>query len=328
MAAFSHSRKSRPFYSTFLLYLAIFFSLSGTVAVAANELYLTTGGQSIAPLETFRDCDACPEMIMLPLGSFMMGAPLEESAFLYSLWAKPKPGVEPGYPHEGPVHEVEIDIPIAMGRNEITREEWVACVSEGGCSHTPDPRILKFGGGYYYADDPRHPVMDVSYLDMLQYVDWLNGKVGADVYRLPTEAEWEYAARAGTQTRFAQGDTLSPEQANIGVFHRQGNRSVADPNNRKMPVTVDELDAANPWGFRHIAGNILERTMSCWTDVHLALATSSSYLADAQKHAACRRVAKGGSLGSGADYARPANRGHGRENRRSPRTGFRILREM
>lgn len=147
--------------------------------------------------------------------------------------------------HEGPEHEVLIDIPIAMGRNEVTREDWSACVAERGCSHVPDPRILKFGGGYYVADDPLHLVFDVSYLDMLEYVAWLNRKVSAQVYRLPTEAEWEYAARAGTHTKFAQGNRLTTEQANIGVFIHGNGRSKANPKNRKMPVTVDELDAAN-----------------------------------------------------------------------------------
>lgn len=296
------------------------------IAVMADADVATS--QPPAPFEVFRDCEVCPEMIVLPLGRFKMGAPLEESAFLYSLWIKPKPGVTPGFDNEGPVHEVEIDIPIAIGRNEITREEWLVCVAEGGCSHTPDARILNSKGEYDIADHPRHPVMAVSYYDMLEYVDWLNGKVGMDVYRLPTEAEWEYAARAGTQTRFAQGETLSPEQANIAVFHWQGNRYVSDPNNRLVPVKVDDLDAANPWGVRHIAGNVLEQTMSCTSKRHLGLASSSAYLAEAQKPSTCNRVSKGGRYRSDADYARPANRGSGKPEKRSNSRGFRILREM
>lgn len=312
-----------------ILRLALLYALFWLTGPAQAETGALQGnGETLAPLEAFRDCDTCPEMIVLPLGSFVMGAPLEESAFVYSLWHKPEPGVVPGYAHEGPMHEVKIDIPIAMGRNEVTREEWLACVAEGGCAHTPDPRVLGFGGVYYRADNPRHPVMNVSYLDMLEYVAWLNRKVGADVYRLPTEAEWEYAARAGTRTRFAQGDTLTPDQANISVFHWEGDRRVPDPDNRRVPVPVDALDAANAWGLRHMAGNVLERTMSCWSERHLGLPTSSAYLAEAERHNTCRRVAKGGSFGSGADYARPANRGYGTENSRLKSTGFRVVRAL
>ncbi|PWE32346.1 formylglycine-generating enzyme family protein [Maritimibacter sp. 55A14] len=239
---------------------------------------------------------------------------------------------------EGPEHEVIIDIPIAMGRNEVTRKEWMVCVTDGGCSHTPDPRILKFGGGYYYADGPRHPVIDVSYLDMQEYVAWLNQKTGTSAYRLPTEAEWEYAARAGTRTRFAQGDTLTLDQANIAIFRHadgseykfreKGERYYSDPNNRKMPVPVDMLDAANAWGLRHMAGNVLEPTMSCWSSTHLGLPTSSAYLAEAKKASGCQHVIKGGSYGRSREYARPANRGSAKETGRSRTTGFRIVREL
>jgi len=305
----------------------------------AKDTNLSVADRVLAPLEAFQDCAVCPEMIVLPMGRFIMGAPLEESREVYLFWNNPKPDGEPmGMEQEGPEHEVVIDIPIAMGRNEVTREEWMACVEDGGCSHTPDPRIRKFGGGYYYADDPRHPVMDVSYLDMLEYTAWLNQKTGTNAYRLPTEAEWEYAARAGTQGRFAQGDTLTLEQANIAIFRHadgteykfreKGERYLEDPNNRKTLVLVDMLDAANAWGLRHMSGNVLELTMSCWTNRHLGLATSSAYLADAQNTGSCKRVPKGGSVGSSKEYARPANRGTAKEFTRSPRSGFRIVKEL
>ena len=303
-----------------------FLLCSATATVAENQFELADGS-AVVPLEVFQECADCPEMIVLPTGSFMMGAPLEESAFLYSLWNKPKLGEPVGWPHEGPEHEVMIDIQIAIGRNEVTRGEWLACVAGGGCSHTPDPAIVVLHG-FIFADHPRHPVIDVSYRDMLEYVAWLNRQTGTDAYRLPSEAEWEYAAGAGTSTKFGQGDSLTTDQANIAVFEWRGNRYVPLPDNRQMPVTVDELDAANPWGLRHMAGNVLERTMSCWTERHLGLETSSAYLAEAIATESCRRVGKGGSYGGDADYARPANRGHGDEDRRSSSIGFRVVREM
>jgi len=310
---------------------------SATDASAKDQIVLTDG-HAVAPLEVFQDCTECPEMIVLPMGSFVMGAPLEESKQVYLFWHHPKPDGEPmGMEQEGPEHEVIIDLPIAMGRNEVTRAEWLACVKDGGCSHVPDPRIVTMKG-YIRADDPRSPVIDVSYLDMLEYVAWLNRKTGTNAYRLPTEAEWEYAARAGTQTRFAQGDTLTLDQANIAIFrHADGSEYVfrskseryySDPNNRRKPVPVDMLDAANAWGLRHMAGNVLERTMSCRSKRHLGLSTSSAYLAKALNVGDCPRVGKGGSYGSSREYARPANRGSGLETSRSPSVGFRVVKEM
>jgi len=297
-------------------------------AATAEQRQVFTDARALAPLEVFQECADCPEMIVLPSGSFTMGAPLEESAAVYLLWNKPEPGDPIGWPHEGPEHEVIIDIPIAMGRNEVTYSEFLACVEDGGCSHTPDPGIRTLTG-FVYADDPRSPVIDVSYLDMLEYVAWLNRITGTDAYRLPTEAEWEYAAYGGADTKFGQGDSLTTDQANIGIFHPQGNRSYADADNRIMPVPVDMLDAANAWGLRHMTGNVLERTMSCWSERHLGLPTSSTYLADAQQADNCDyRVGKGGSYGSSVEYARPANRGIAREASRSRSVGFRIVREM
>ncbi|NOR62073.1 MAG: SUMF1/EgtB/PvdO family nonheme iron enzyme [Rhodobacteraceae bacterium] len=206
----------------------------------------------------FQECADCPEMIVLPSGSFTMGAPLEESAAAFRLLRKPELGVPDGHPHEGPEHEVTIDIHIAMGRNEVTYAEFLACVEDGGCTHSPDPGILTLTG-FVYADDPRSPVIDVSYIDVLEYVAWLNHITDTDAYRLPTEAEWEYGAYGGADTKFDQGDSLTTEQANFGIFHHRDGGFFPDRNNRRMPVPVDMLDAANAWGLRHMAGNVLEK---------------------------------------------------------------------
>ena len=116
-------------------------------------------------------------------------------------------------PSEHPRHRVEMDIPYAIARNEVTDAEWMACVEDGGCSHVPDHRVLTLNG--YKPLGPDHPVINASYLDVLEYLAWLNLQVGEQVYRLPTEAEWEYAARAGTETPFAQGEELTADPANF-----------------------------------------------------------------------------------------------------------------
>lgn len=312
----------------YLLIALVLFTAIAAKEAAATDKYELADGRTVQTLDVFQDCSFCPEMIVLPAGGFVMGAPLEQSEAVFLLWNKPKPGEPIGWAHEGPEHRVEVDIPIAMGRNEVTREEWFACVSAAGCSHNPDPRIRRLDGGYILADDPLHPVMDVNYFDMLEYIAWLNSIVGDNSYRLPTEAEWEYAARAGTNTKFAQGDTLTLDQANIGLFREENGRSVLDPRSRKTPVKVDELDAANAWGLRHMAGNLLERTMSCSSERHLGLATTSAYLEAALSNENCNRVGKGGRYGASAEYARPANRGSGDLEIRSKRTGFRIVKEL
>ncbi|MEM9031399.1 MAG: formylglycine-generating enzyme family protein [Pseudomonadota bacterium] len=301
---------------------------------------------ALAPLETFQECDACPEMIVMPPGSFMMGAKPEDSRNPYDLYGENAtrrirgPDEVNIIPSEHPRHRVEMDIPFAMARNETTHAQWMACVEAGGCTHTPDHRVLTPRG--YRALGPDHPAVNVSYLDALEYTAWLNTLVGDQVYRLPTEAEWEYAARAGTDTRFAQGDDLTAEQANFSrraTEHLRGRRqeevSMPELANRRMPVPVHELDAANGWGLRHMSGNVAEVTLSCWAQSHLGLPTDSAYLAHAEAHATCpltaeasRRVAKGGDYGSAMDLVRPAWRSRPTEDRRRSFRGFRVIREF
>ena len=293
---------------------------------ATAETYALSEGREVSTLETFQECEVCPEMIVLPLGSFTMGAPLEESRFLD---VRRVPSEEPrGYAKEGPAHRVEIDIPIAMGRHEVTYDEWMTCVTEGGCSHEPPPVIDIYGGTTDVTG--RDPVLNVSYDDILEYVDWLNAKVGTDAYRLPTEAEWEYAARAGTTTPFAQGERLTPEQATFSMRATAMSEGKPLPERRRFnePVPVDALDAANDWGLRHMAGNAGEQTMSCWSDRHLGMRASSEYLEDAQRASNCERVSKDGWYAGNMYFARPANRGRGSQDLRSEYSGFRVAREL
>lgn len=96
-----------------------------------------------------------------------------------------------------------------------------------------------------------------------------------------------------------------------------------------MPVRVDELDAANGWGLRHMSGNVEEVTLSCWSDTHLGLTTDSAYLAHALSQADCpRRVAKGGEFGTSVDGVRPAARTRPTEDERSNFSGFRVVRDL
>src|ERR1043165_5086860 len=140
-----------------------------------------------AALGEFKDCDACPRMMLLPAGEFIMGSsPSDQQAEAQ--------------------HRVTITRRFGIGKFEITFDEWDACVAEGGCR------------GYRPADSGwgrgKRPVINVSWLDAKAYVDWLSRKTRKS-YRLLSEAEWEYAARAGTTSRFSFGDALSPREANF-----------------------------------------------------------------------------------------------------------------
>jgi formylglycine-generating enzyme required for sulfatase activity len=204
----------------------------------------------------------------------------------------------------------------------------MTCVEDGGCTYVPDHRVLTLDGPK--ALGPDHPVMHISLLDVQEYVDWLNRKAGAKVYRLPTEAEWEYAARAGTETPFAQGEGLTAERAN---FSRLGTEQLlGEPMpglvDREEPVEVDALDAANAWGLRHMSGHVSELTLSCWTETHLGLPDDTAYLADATSRGSCWRLVKGGSFTSGMDWCRLAVRMRHEEDFRRYNLGLRVVRAL
>lgn len=309
------------------------------LGVAAQEppSYRLANGRPVTTLKAFQDCDRCPEMIVMPPGAFMMGAVPGESRNPFDKEGKKIRGPDEIniIPNEHPRHRVEMDIPYAIARNETTHAEWMACVDDGGCTYEPDHRVLMPGGGYKTLG-PDHPVINVSYLDAQEYVAWLNLKTGENVYRLPTEAEWEYAARAGTETPFAQGEELTADQANFSrkatenLLGRGKHPGVSLPElvDRYSPVPVHELDAANGWGVRHMSGNVFEWTLSCWSEEHLGLSSDSAYLADADMKGSCQRVAKGGAYNFAMDVLRPAARVRPTEDTRRPFQGFRVVREL
>src|SRR5262249_10303317 len=137
-------------------------------------------------LTEFKDCEACPQMVVIPAGEFTMGSPPSEQ-------------------QAEAQHRVTIATPFAIGKFEVTFDEWEACVGDGGC------------GGYRPGDEGfgrgRRPVINVSWDDATAYAEWLSRKTGRR-YRLIAEAEWEYAARARTTTMFFFGETISARDAN------------------------------------------------------------------------------------------------------------------
>ena len=321
----------RTYLATALVVFAIGILQPNWAQSEGVETYTLLNGQTVSSLEQFQECDVCPEMVVMPLGSFMMGAK-DREAWVSGFHPDDEPVGQEGpdtlynVPHEMPRHRVLMDTPYAIGVNVVTHAEWMVCVRDGGCRHNPDHTVstmvhgdVKFG--------PSHPAIDISLLDMQEYVAWLNTHVGAEVYRLPTEAEWEYAGRAGTTTRFAQGDVLTTDQANFSGYTTALTRGRPFPDllTRWLPVPVHELDAANLWGLRHMSGNVHELTISCFLGPHIGLPTNTAYLA----HAAggCDRyVAKGGSYNMAMDIMRLAHRIGPTDSRRRPFYGFRLIR--
>jgi formylglycine-generating enzyme required for sulfatase activity len=174
---------------------------------------------TMAPGRTFRDCDVCPEMVVLPAGEFMMGSD--------------------DYDEEGPRHKVTIRQPFAVGKFEVTFAEWEACLAGGGCARDWNPSDSGWGKG-------RRPVIS-SWHDANDYAAWMSRKTGKP-YRLLSEAEWEYAARAGTTTKYAFGDTITASQAQYSA------NSTAAVGSFK----------ANAFGIHDMHGNVWEWVEDNW----------------------------------------------------------------
>ena len=187
----------------------------------------------------FRDCGECPEMVVVPSGSFMMGSP---------------GGEERRGDDEGPRHRVRIDYRFGVGIYEVTFAQWDACVSAGGCGgYRPDDR--GWGRG-------NRPVMRVSWDDAQLYVRWLS-QITGKTYRLLSESEWEYVARAGTTTPFHFGSTISTDQANYdGNYTYGGGRKGVY---REKTISVGSF-RANAWGLYDVHGNVWEWVGDCWND--------------------------------------------------------------
>ena len=213
-----------------------------------------------AAVRVFRDCDFCPEMVVIPAGTFRMGAPAEER------------GREDD---EGPQHLVTLRS-FAMGVKEVTFDEWEACVRDGGCNgYRPDDHGWGRGS---------RPVINVSWEHAQAYVSWLSESTGA-AYRLPSESEWEYAARAGTATPFHSGS------AN---YNREYLRRGMTPGT--MPAGTF---APNRFGLYDVAGNVEEWVRDCWHDDYSGAPSDGKAWLGRED---CRRVLRGGAWNSSSSF--------------------------
>jgi formylglycine-generating enzyme required for sulfatase activity len=255
------------------------------------------------PGDVFSDCAGCPSMIVVPAGTFTMGSPPTENG---------------RSEHEGPQRTVTIGSDFAVGRYEVTWAEWDACVADGGCSSAgPDGA----GGDEGWGKGER-PVINVSWDDAQAYVSWLSRKTGK-TYRLLSEAEWEYAARAGTSRAYWWGSSASHEYANYGSDECcSGLATGRDQWENTAPVGSFP---ANGFGLYDMHGNVWEWTQDCWNDSYSGAPKNGS----AWTSGNCSRpVVRGGSWYFNPQILRSADRFSIDTWTRDKGCGFRVARTL
>ena len=188
------------------------------------------GEEAVPETKVFSDCDLCPDMVVVPAGKFIQGSPSSEPD---------------RYDNEGPQRWISVRS-FAIGATEVTFAQWDTCVSSGGCAHRPDDEGWGRGS---------QPVIKVSWNDAQEYVDWLNGRVEGSPYRLPSESEWEYAARAGTGTAFPWGNGIGSGNANCRDVHCGDGIEFTAPVGSFAP---------NGFGLFDMHGNVWEWVEDCW----------------------------------------------------------------
>jgi formylglycine-generating enzyme required for sulfatase activity len=300
-----------------------------------------------APGTVFRDCPDCPEMVVVPAGSFTMGSSAEEKS-----WAASHGGSRYAVADEAPQHQVSLPS-FALGKYDVTRGEYAASAREtgypagDGCGRSraifkweKDPKLTWENPGHAQTD--RDPVVCVSWQDAKAYVAWLNGRVrqkssasGDGPYRLSSEAEWEYAARAGTTTKFYWGDDAAAApvhawfNANSGCEKVEGlfcDHGQTHPVGAKPP---------NAFGLYDMAGNVWQWTEDCYDNSYAGIpadgraneAPSNDPKAN-DGHGDCLRVDRGGSWMFPAWLLRPATRERNPADYSNDIMGFRVARTL
>jgi formylglycine-generating enzyme required for sulfatase activity len=255
--------------------------------------------RALKPKDTFMECDVCPEMVVVPAGSFTTGSPASETQ---------------RDSDERPQHEVRFARPFAVGKFSVTFAEWDACVADGGCNrHRPVDQ--GWGRG-------RRPVINVSWDDAKAYVTWLSGKTGHG-YRLLSESEREYVTRAGTTTPPWSGSSIVASQADYDGSFTHGGGSRDEYWHRTVPV--DTLQP-NPWGLYQMHGNVWEWVEDCWHGDYRGAPTDGSAWTTGGECG--RRLLRGGSWVSYRWGLRSANRIGLKVGDRDGIFGFRVARTL
>jgi formylglycine-generating enzyme required for sulfatase activity len=244
------------------------------------------------PKAEFQECkNGCPAMIVMPPGKFMMGS---------------APGE--GEDTERPLHAVTITKPFAVSKTEVTFEQWDVCVSGRGCSEIP-PKFKEWAGDH-------RPVIGVSWSQARQYAAWLSDLTG-QTYRLLSETEWEYAARAGSPDRYSFGDNAA--EAGQFAWYRD--------NAEDQTHSVGTKNA-NAFGLHDMHGNVLEWLEDAWHANYVgAPGDEKAWSGDEDHPSESRKVVRGGSWRNNVEEIRSASRTTGTaDERRYEWVGFRVAR--
>ncbi len=276
----------RPIFAPRLMLLLLAILVLGLASPRADA-------QALKPGASFADCATdCPEMVVIPAGTFAMGSPASETGRQRT---------------ETPQHEVTIAKPFAVSKFAVTFAQWDACAAHGDCSaHVDD-------GGWGRV---RRPVINVSWDDAQRYVAWLSKTTGR-TYRLLTEAEYEYATRAGKQTAYPWGEEVGKDNANCA--------NCGSKWDAKQTAPVGSF-APNQFGLYDMAGNVWEWVEDCLHEDYVhAPADGSAWTSGGD----CgQRRMRGGSWASVADEIRSANRARSATDERANITGFRVARTL
>ena len=246
---------------------------------------------------TFSDCNnGCPEMVVVPAGEFVMGSAQ--------------------YAREQPRHTVIFSKPFAVGKFAITFDEWMSCVSDGGCASNKSPPDEGWGKG-------RHPVINVSWIDAGNYVSWLSRKTGKE-YRLLSEAEWEYVARAGSTSNYPWGNAIDCAKASydggpgsscyykMGWWRLRGTQRVGQY-------------APNAWGLYDMSGNVWQWCEDNWHTSYLGAPTDGTAWPGGDESMS---ILRGGAWNYGPSGLRSADRNWYPRSGRTSFIGFRVARPL
>ncbi len=243
-------------------------------------------GQPLKPGTLFKDCPTCPDMMVVPAGIFVMGSPKDKN--------------------EIPTRVIRVKKPFAISRFEILHTEWDACLAAGACKHKPHDH--NWGKN-------RMPVMNINHGMAQGFARWLSETTGKK-YRLPSEAEWEYAARAGTKTEYWFGDDVGQNRVNC--------RECGSPWSGIGNAPVGSFDP-NPWGLYDMNGNAFEWVEDCWHENYNGAPKDMSAWTEGN----CQlRVIRGGSWYYYSRMSRAATRQKNAADIKSYWLTFRVVREI
>ena len=311
-------RQVRIFWLVSVLILAV---------TACRQAVVTTPAVATAeraPGTVFRDCPDCPEMVVIPPGNLTMGSSVSEK-----FWAARHGGNLESVSDESPQHIVSVR-PFALGKYDVTRGEYAAFVREtgypagDGCGHDSFRWNKQAGVTWQnpgFSQTERDPVVCVSWQDARAYISWLNSKLrqpastpGDGPYRLPSESEWEYAARAGTTTRFWWGD--DDGAADDYAWYKGNSGGQTHPVGSKP---------ASSFGLYDMVGDVWQWTEDCYADNYANAPTDGSA---AEAGNACLRVDRGSSWLYPAWLLRSATRERNPADYRDGIMGFRVARAL